>query len=490
MGGVNYDVVEIAMVSASNGFADKGVLPTSSVVPCRYGRLLTISSDKIASESVRRYGEWAQQELDLIGSLVLPGDWIVDGGAYIGTHTLAFSKFVGSSGRVVSFEPRREAFRLLQANVEEVNRLGNVRLLNCALGDFQGSLNLHPLASDEELANPGGQSITDMHDAATAYPVTVTTLDALDLERLDFLKLDVEGAEASVVAGARQTIARHDPFVFVELNTIGLGVEMLAAMRAYDGYQAFGSISAAFNPGNYNNSTENIFSDAVETVLLFAPKEKLDRVEALATSFRMTPVESVDEIALVLLHKPQYVSEILRDTAAGQRLGLDYPSPRARRLMREQAEAADAHAAALNGLARTHAMEDAARMRAYTDKIRSCQQAHAREIEVLRTAAEARLAAAMAASERAQREQADDLVRAYSKRVVALTTGHAEKLRAISCAAEEEVEAAHECVAQHERALGALYASRSWRFTAPLRHATTILRQALGRRTTPHLAAR
>jgi FkbM family methyltransferase len=477
------NVGEPTTVSGSDEFADESVPPESSAVPCRYGRLLTISSDRFASESVRRYGEWAQQELDLVGSLVRPGDWIVDGGAYIGTHTLAFSRFVGPSGRVVSFEPRREVFRLLQANVEEVNRLDNVRLLSCALGDHEGSLELRPLASDEERANPGGQSVTDAHDAASGYPVAISTLDALNLERLDFLKLDVEGAEASVLAGARRTIARHRPFVFVELNAIGFGAEVLAAMRAHDGYQAFGVISSAFNSGNYRGSTENIFADAVETALLFVPKAELGRVETLARSFRLTPVDSLDELALVLLHKPQYPSEILRGTVAGQRLGLSYPSPQAQRLLREQTEAVEAHAAALDRLTCLHAEESAARARAYADEIGARQQAHAREIEALRTESEARLAVA-AASELAQRERADVLLRAHSKRVVTLTTGHTEKLRGAEeaiAAAEREVETARAKLTGHERALTALYASTSWRLTAPLRCAATTLRRALGR---------
>jgi len=451
-------------VTASDGPVAETALAESSAVRCRYGRLLTIRSDKFASESVRRYGEWAQQELDLVGRLVAPGDWVVDGGAYIGTHTLAFSRFVGPSGQVVSFEPRLEVFRLLQANVEEVNRLDNVRLLECALGEHPGSLELSPLASDAELANPGGQSVTDRHGAASAYAVAVVTLDALDLERLDFLKLDVEGAEASVIAGARQTIARHHPFVFVELNAIDPGAEVLAAMRAHDGYRAFGSISAAFNSANYNGSTENIFADAMETALLFVPEAKLDRVKALTASFRLTPVDSIDEIALVLLHKPQYPAEILRNTAAGQHLGLDYPSPLAQRLIWEQAEAAEAHA---------------------------------NEIEAVRRTADEHLAAATAASEKSLLEQIDSLTRAHAKRVVMLTTGHAEKLRAISRAAAEEiadaarkVEAAHECLAWHERQLAELHASRSWRLTAPLRRVATMLRRALGRRAAPHPPAR
>jgi len=161
--------------------------------------------------------------------------------------------------------------------------------------------------------------------------------------------------------------------------------------------------------------TENIFADAVETALLFVPKAELCRVETLATSFRLAPVDSIDELALELLHKPQYPSEILRDTAAGQRLGLSHPSPLAERLLREQTEVVEAQAAALDRLARLHAAENAVRAQTYTDEIESHQRAH-------------------------------------SKRVVALTTSHAEKLRALA----REVETAHEALAAHERALAAL----------------------------------
>jgi FkbM family methyltransferase len=471
----SYDVEEIATIPALDGRADESVLRESSVVPCRYGRLLTINSDRFASEAVRRYGEWAQQELDLIGSLVSPGDWIVDGGAYIGTHTLAFSRFVGPAGQVVSFEPRREVFRLLQANVEEINQLDNVRLLNCALSDRQGSLELRPLVSDEERANPGGQSVTDMPDSASTYSVKVVALDELDLARLDFLKLDVEGAEASVLTGARETISRHKPFVFVELNAVGPGAEVLAAMQSHDGYKAFGSISAAFNPNNYNSSKENIFSEAVETALLFVPEAKLDSVGALAASFRLAPIDSIDELTLILLHKPQYPSEVLKNTAAGQHLGLEYPSPLAQRLRREQAEEAQAH---VNELAAADARLAAADARLAATDARLAAAVVASE----------KALAAIAASEKAQSERADALLRAHAQREVALTTRHAEKLLAISGTAEKEIidaarklEAAEECLAQRERRFAELYASRSWRLTAPLRCAMTILRRALGR---------
>lgn len=443
-------------------------------VPCRYGRLLTIASDAFASESVRRYGEWAQQELDLMGALVAPGDWIVDAGAYIGTHTLAFSRFVGPSGHVVSFEPRREAFRLLQANVEAVNRLDNVRIFNRALGTEDGSLELRPLATDAERANPGGQSAIGIHDPSSSYTVDIVTLDGLDLDRLDLVKLDVEGAEPSIIAGARATIERHRPIVFVELNTIGLGVEVLAAMRAHAGYEVYGSISAAFNPENFRRSADNIFADAAETALLFVPTSKRPRVEALLDTFRLAPIDGIDDLALVLLHKPQYPHEALRDTRAGQRLGIDYPSPRAWRLEEAIRESSVAHASTLSALERTHAAEIATRDQAHAAELAKRDQAHAEALEALRREADTRLAATIATLEKAHAEGTDALMRQHASRVVELTNCHVAELNEISSRAADRITTL-------EGSIQALHRSHSWRLTMPLRCATTMLRRALGR---------
>ena len=81
-----------------------------------------------------KYGEWAQAEVDFLLGLITPGDTVLDVGAYIGTHTLAFAKQVGVGGEVYAFEPQPLSFEVLKRNIGQ-NVLNNVRLLNVALSD-------------------------------------------------------------------------------------------------------------------------------------------------------------------------------------------------------------------------------------------------------------------------------------------------------------------------------------------------------------------
>ena|SRR5437868_1400172 len=95
-------------------------------VRTRYGQMAVFANDTGAvSRSLLTYGEWAENELSFLGTLILPGATVLDVGAYIGTHTLAFSKLVGSEGRVVAIEPQPKTFELLTKNVF-ANRLTNV----------------------------------------------------------------------------------------------------------------------------------------------------------------------------------------------------------------------------------------------------------------------------------------------------------------------------------------------------------------------------
>jgi len=85
-----------------------------SVVDSRYGSLRVIDTDFIISRSLTLYGEWAQGEIDLLSLFISSGDVVIDAGSFIGTHALAFAAIVGTSGRVLAFEPRK-SFRRFSA---------------------------------------------------------------------------------------------------------------------------------------------------------------------------------------------------------------------------------------------------------------------------------------------------------------------------------------------------------------------------------------
>ena len=103
-----------------------------SIVPTKYGKMHIIDSDKVVSHALTLYGEWAMDELSLLSQIISPGMCVLDVGAFIGTHSLAFSKFVGHTGQVYSFEPRKEIYAVLLENLS-LNGCDNVTALNMGL---------------------------------------------------------------------------------------------------------------------------------------------------------------------------------------------------------------------------------------------------------------------------------------------------------------------------------------------------------------------
>lgn len=141
-----------------------------------------------------------------------PGMTVVDVGANLGYFSLLASHLVGPSGRVVALEPNSENCRLLVSSL----RLGGIT-----------NVELFPVAADEapgwayyatHVGSNGG--LVDDGDLLSRFGVVVPTLRLDDLvdAKVDFLKMDVEGAEGRVVQGATQIIEKDRPIVTTELK--------------------------------------------------------------------------------------------------------------------------------------------------------------------------------------------------------------------------------------------------------------------------------
>lgn len=138
---------------------------------------------------------------------IRPGAVVGDVGANIGNHTVFFSRIAGAA-EVHAFEPMRTTFRTLARNVE-INHLTGVRAHNVALGSREATARIQSFKS----SNIGATRIEI--EAGARYPVR--TLDSFALQRLDFLKIDVEGHAIEVLDGARDTLARLRPLIWIEL---------------------------------------------------------------------------------------------------------------------------------------------------------------------------------------------------------------------------------------------------------------------------------
>ncbi len=156
---------------------------------------------------VRRGILW---ELDVwiqLSRYTRPGTIAIDIGSHIGMHALHMSRFVGSQGAVYAFEPQIKLFSELLINMN-LNSVTNIHCFRKALGGSHGFVEMNPYCP----TNEGGVGIGSGGD-----PVEQITLDSLNLNNISFMKIDVEGNEEEVIAGARETILRNKPVMVVEI---------------------------------------------------------------------------------------------------------------------------------------------------------------------------------------------------------------------------------------------------------------------------------
>ena len=143
------------------------------------------------------------------------GDVFADAGANVGWFTLLAASIVGETGHVHAFEPRPQTVDHLDQTIA-LNRLQQrVTLHRCGLSDADGEM---MLVWSPDTDNPGGSFLSgDVPQGMQGERVALQTLDAFALPRLDFLKIDVEGAEMRVFAGGRKTIERCRPIILSEI---------------------------------------------------------------------------------------------------------------------------------------------------------------------------------------------------------------------------------------------------------------------------------
>jgi len=293
--------------------------------PCRYGLLTYFKSDLVIGRSLKEYGEWAQQEIELLKSLIRVGDIVIDVGAFIGTHTVAFAHFVGENGLIYAFEPNPLVFKVLELNVRQNNFL-NVKLFNVGLAAERKLLHLDAFPCNF-INNPGAFSLTEIEgwkNLACAITVELMPLDEFDLQRCNLIKIDVEGMEDEVIKGANKLLEKFRPFVYAECLSVEDGVRLITLMQNKS-YKAFVHCVSVYNPNNFRRNNKNLFGKAREVNILFVPFERLGEFNSEFRRFRnLIPIKTLDDLVLVLIYKPQYKHEVLEKTETAKFIGNEF----------------------------------------------------------------------------------------------------------------------------------------------------------------------
>lgn len=239
----------------------------------RYGRVYAPKADSVIGRSLRTYGEWAEQEIGYLSTCIENDGIIVDVGGNLGTHTLALAKRHPNC-HVFTFEPSAFTFSLLSSTAV-FNGLENVTLFNMGCSTETG-ISFVDLDYENVGLNYGAASFTTRGESHLGgMPFAFVSLDSISFDRkVELIKIDVEGMEYDVIAGAKSVIAKHSPFVFLEV------LETSAAFRCSDllteyGYRCFWVSTSAYNADNFNRYPENVWGHGELSLLAVPPRRAL-----------------------------------------------------------------------------------------------------------------------------------------------------------------------------------------------------------------------
>jgi FkbM family methyltransferase len=187
-------------------------------------------------------GSYEPNEFHYLARYLKPGMVVVDAGANEGLYSLFASRRVGAGGLVLAVEPSPRELTCLRSNIAR-NHMSNVRVVPVALSDRTGRTILK-LAEDEHAGqNTLGEFVYDIQSAGT-HEVEQIPLDTLlaqeNVQRVDLIKADIEGAELALLVGARETLRHSRPTLLCELYSAAPEHQGANAARLLEALDDFG----------------------------------------------------------------------------------------------------------------------------------------------------------------------------------------------------------------------------------------------------------
>ena len=148
-----------------------------------------------------------------------PGDVVLDVGANIGSLTMLAASRVGCDGRVIAVEPIARNRQLI-ARAARANGFGQVEILAAAASDHAGAFELrtHPETSNSATLVASGERLSGQRGLSVSVPTLVLDEQFANLNRLDLLKIDIEGMEPLAMRGLERTLARFKPALLSEFH--------------------------------------------------------------------------------------------------------------------------------------------------------------------------------------------------------------------------------------------------------------------------------
>lgn len=232
----------------------------TEVVDTKYGQMRIFSDDPGCSRLIKEYGEYSPGEVAFLSLWLDKNSVVVDVGANIGGLTLPFASQVS---KVYAFEPQSHVRTLLEENTKDCK---NVEVLPYGLSNTSSTWYCGPETSNWGKESTGSVQLQS-EQFESCETVECRTLDSFNLAP-NLIKIDVEGMELHVLAGALETIKKYKPYIWME--------------RSFD-TKSFGQICAYLNysyctidlpmcyPFNYRNNQTSIYPNMAHLSVFVKP---------------------------------------------------------------------------------------------------------------------------------------------------------------------------------------------------------------------------
>jgi len=197
------------------------------------------SLEAITTYVILEQEKWFEKETAFLARWLRPGMTAIDIGANLGVYSLPIARLVGPEGQVFSYEPASETRRLL-ATSKARNGAGNLHIIAAALSDSEREGHLVLGASSE---------LNTLDGSGPGESVRITSLDAEEKAgnwgAIDFIKIDAEGEEERILAGARSFFAERSPLVMFEVRAVAKQNENLPSAFAAMGFGLYRLLAGA-----------------------------------------------------------------------------------------------------------------------------------------------------------------------------------------------------------------------------------------------------
>lgn len=245
------DATSMAMVASGH------CAGLSAVAETRLGIVQYLPDEALAGDSVRWYGELLQPQLDLLARLVRPMATVLEAGSGTGAHAIFLASAIGVEGHLILYESRPVLRQILQQNLS-AHRVQNVTLMQRTMVGSSAA---------------AGTEFAGNYVARPAVLGSLTeTVDELQLDRLDLIKINAGMVANEVIAGAAATLWRLRPSLFIAVQDHATLTESAARVREF-GYRCWRMDVAWFNPENFNRRDDDIFAGRTALALLAIPEE-------------------------------------------------------------------------------------------------------------------------------------------------------------------------------------------------------------------------